>query len=159
MRYLVTTALALSLSLVPALAASPALEVSVEGAVKTPLHLNEEALRALPPVSVTLQLPPGSHMSPGPYKGVLIMSLLAKAVTKEADGKNSFIRHTVLVYGRDGYVAALAEGEFNPAYEGKTVLLAYEVEGSPFKDGLRLVVPGDKEGGRQVHDVIRVEVQ
>lgn len=152
-------AFALAILFSPVPAASPALELAVEGAVKTPLHFGEKDLRALPPSEVTLQLPQGSHMQAGPYKGVLLMALLAQAVTKDAEAKNGFIRHTVMVYGRDGYAAALAEGEFNPAYEGKTILVAYEVNGQPFKDGLRLVVPGDKEGGRNVHDVVRIEVQ
>jgi DMSO/TMAO reductase YedYZ molybdopterin-dependent catalytic subunit len=155
----ILSALALLFVLTPALAEPPALELSLDGAVKTPLHLSEAALRALPVTDLTVQWPLGSHLQPGPYKGVLLMSLVAQAVTKDEVGKNSYIRHTVLVYGRDGYAAALAEGEFNPAYEGKVVILAYEVDGKPFKDGLRLVVPGDKEGGRQVHDVVRIEVR
>ncbi|GAA0526687.1 hypothetical protein GCM10008941_02560 [Rhizomicrobium palustre] len=149
--------LCFALAFGPALAAP--LEITVDGAVKTSLHLSETELRALPPSEVTLQLPLGSHMQAGPYKGVLVMTLLAKAVTKDEAVKNSFIRHTVMVYGRDGYAAAFAEGEFNPAYEGKAVLLAYEVNGEPFSDGLRLVSPGDKEGGRNVHDVVRIEVK
>jgi DMSO/TMAO reductase YedYZ molybdopterin-dependent catalytic subunit len=147
------------LALTPALADPPALDLTVDGAVQTPLHLTEAALRALPATELTVQWPLGSHLPAGPYKGVSVMSLVAQAVTKDVPGKNSYIRHTVLVYGRDGYVAALAEGEFNPAYEGKLVTLAYEVDGKAFKDGLRLVVPGDKEGGRQVHDVVRIEVR
>lgn len=152
-------AFAILLVLTPALAETPALEITLGGTVQTPLHLTEAQLRAHPATDLTVQWPLGSHLQPGPYKGVSLMSLVAEAVTKDEVGKNSYIRHTVLVYGRDGYAAALAEGEFNPAYEGKTVILAYEVDGKPFKDGLRLVVPGDKEGGRQVHDVVRIEVQ
>jgi DMSO/TMAO reductase YedYZ molybdopterin-dependent catalytic subunit len=152
-------ALVFLLVLTPALADPPALDVTVDGTVQTPLRLNAATLRALPATELTVQWPLGSHLQAGPYKGVLLMSLVAQAVTKDEAGKNSYIRHTVLVYGRDGYIAALAEGEFNPAYEGKMVILAYEVNGKPFKDGLRLVVPGDKEGGRQVHDVVRIEVR
>jgi hypothetical protein len=150
-------ALFFAFAFAPSLAAP--LEISVDGAVKTPLRLSEAYLRTLPPSEITLQLPMGSHMQAGPYKGVLVMALLAKAVTKDEEAKNSFIRHSIMVYGRDGYAAAFAEGEFNPSYEGKAVLLAYEVNGKPFSDGLRLVSPGDKEGGRNVHDVVRIEVK
>jgi DMSO/TMAO reductase YedYZ molybdopterin-dependent catalytic subunit len=46
-------------------------------------------------------------------------------------------------------------GEIDPAFEGKQVLLAYEGDGKAIP--LRLVVPGDKRGGRAVKDVVRVE--
>ena len=69
------------------------------------------------------------------------------------------LRRTIWVTGRDGYTAALALAEIDPEFEGKQVLLAYRRDGKPI-DGntLRLVVPGDRHGGRSVRDVVRIEV-
>ena len=61
----------------------------------------------------------------------------------------------------DGYAVVLSEGEVDPDFEGKTVLLAYAKDGKPLNpsDGVRLVVPGDHHGGRAVRDVVKIEVQ
>jgi hypothetical protein len=65
----------------------------------------------------------------------------------------------VAVTGRDGYVAVLALAEIDPEFEGKQVLLAYRRNNQPFSNNeLRLVVPGDRRGGRSVHDVVRIEL-
>jgi hypothetical protein len=70
------------------------------------------------------------------------------------------LRHTVAVTGRDGYAAVLALAEIDPEFEGKKVLLAYRRNNQPFPNNeLRLVVPGDRRGGRSVHDVMRIELR
>jgi len=38
------------------------------------------------------------------------------------------------------------------------VLVAYERDGKPL-DGLQLVMPGDKRGGRYVHELVHIEVK
>jgi hypothetical protein len=38
------------------------------------------------------------------------------------------------------------------------VIVAYAEDGKPL-DGLRLIVPGDKHGGRAVKDVVHIEVK
>ena len=75
-------------------------------------------------------------------------------------GKNASLRHTLLIAGRDGYAVALAFGEIDPHYEGKSVILAYAGGEPPVSFGaLRLVVPGDAHGGRSVRDVAAIEVK
>ena len=135
-------------------AAAGAGDLSVTGAVMTPLHLTPGALRAMPATEVVFTGKQG-----GTYKGVLLYVLLDKASLKDKSGKNAFLQHTIMVTGSDGYAAALAVGEFDPNYEAKTVILAYDIDGRPLRDGYRLVVPGEKEGGRQVHDVVKIDVQ
>ena len=56
--------------------------------------------------------------------------------------------------------SALAAGEIDPRYEGKSVILAYEGGEPPAASAaLRLVVPGDAHGGRSVRDVATIEVR
>jgi hypothetical protein len=65
----------------------------------------------------------------------------------------------VAITGRDGYAVALAVGELDPHYEGKSVILAYAGGEPPASIAARrLVVPGDKHGGRSVRDVTSIEV-
>ncbi len=62
--------------------------------------------------------------------------------------------------GADGYTVAVAIGEMDPEFEGKSVILAYTKDGQKIPGtGLRLVVPGDQRGGRSVHDMVRVEIR
>jgi hypothetical protein len=77
-----------------------------------------------------------------------------------APGKNMALRHTLTVTGRDGYAAAIAEGEFDPLYGNKRVPLAYgAADGKASFDHLRLLVPGDLHGGRFVSDVVSIDVK
>jgi DMSO/TMAO reductase YedYZ molybdopterin-dependent catalytic subunit len=112
-------------------------------------------IRQLPAVTETISFLTGHGEEKGTYKGALLWAVLEKEGVVEAGGPRGRVRQEVLVTGRDGYVAALGMGEIDPAFEGKQVLLAYEGDGKAIP--LRLVVPGDKRGGRAVKDVVRVE--
>jgi hypothetical protein len=103
---------------------------------------------------------PGEGKKSGSYTGVLLWALLEKAATIDESGKNAQLRHTLSVVGRDGYAVALAIGEIDPHYEGKSVIVAYAGGEPPASFGaLRLVVPGDAHGGRSVRDVAAIEVR
>jgi hypothetical protein len=74
--------------------------------------------------------------------------------------KNSNLKHTLLITGRDGYGVALALAEIDPHYEGKQIIIAYAGgEPSASMSSLRLVVPGDVHGGRSVRDVATIELR
>ncbi len=132
----------------------------LEGAVKQRLTLDGQLLKSFPPVTINITFETGQGKRSGRYKGALLWSLIESAGLRDTAGKNPGLRHTLLVTGRDGYAVALAFGEIDPHYEGKSVLLAYE-EGEPpvSVSALRLVVPGDAHGGRSVRDVVRIEVR
>jgi len=70
------------------------------------------------------------------------------------------LRHYLLVTGRDGYQIVVSMGEIDPDFEAKPAILAYDRDGKPLgANGLRIVIPGDKHGGRMVHDVVHIEVK
>jgi DMSO/TMAO reductase YedYZ molybdopterin-dependent catalytic subunit len=149
-------AIALSLSVSAAWAADPE-AVRIDGAVLHPQSFGVAELKAMPPQQVDTSF---QTMHGGEHKmwtGVLVFDLLKKAALKNEDGKNAYLRHTLLVRGKDGYEAALSIGEVDPSCEAKRVILAYRDEAD--LNGLRLVVPGDLRGGRQVHDVVEIEVK
>jgi hypothetical protein len=145
----------------PTLAAGEGPEPAVlRGAVKQELVLDEALLTSLPQVSVDVSFETGEGKKSGRYTGVLLWTLLAKAVPVDAPGKNASLRHTLLVTGRDGYAVALAFGEIDPHYEGKQVILAHSGGEPPASfAALRLVVPGDAHGGRSVRDVAAIEIR
>ena len=114
----------------------------------------------MPAVTVDVTFETGEGKKSGRYTGVLLWALLEKAGPIDEPGKNAQLRHTLLITGRDGYAAALALGELDPHYEGKSVILAYAGgRAGRLVRALRLVVPGDAHGGRSVRDVSSIELR
>ncbi len=69
------------------------------------------------------------------------------------------VRLVVRVTGADGYVAAVALAEIAPQFAGRPIQLADGMNGTPLPDhGVRLIVPGERRGGRSVRDVVRIDV-
>ena len=141
------------------LAAAPALaDVLVDGQVRQSHPWSLEELKKLAPVSAEVTYLTGHGEEHARFTGVPLWTLLGEAKLADETGKLPQIRHSVLVTGRDGYGAALSYGEFDPEFEGKAVLLAWQRDGKDL-DTPQLVVPGDKRGGRYVHDVVHIEVR
>jgi hypothetical protein len=136
--------------------ATPALQ----GSVQRRLVLDKTLLESLPAVTVDVTFETDQGEKSGRYTGVLLWSLIEKAGLADVSAKNAALRHTLLITGRDGYAVALAVGEVDPHYEGKSVILAYAGGEPPASIATpRLVVPGDKHGGRSVRDVASIEVR
>jgi hypothetical protein len=114
-------------------------------------------LQKLPPTNVPIAFMTDKGQESSTYTGALLWTVIGNAGPIDPPGKNTKLRHTYLVTASDGYAVALSEGELDPNFEGKSVILAYEKDGKP--SGIRLIVPGDKHGGRAVRDVVKVEVQ
>jgi DMSO/TMAO reductase YedYZ molybdopterin-dependent catalytic subunit len=137
-------------------AAEPS-DVRVDGAVLHPQTFSMADVKAMPPVQVDVSFKTKTGEEHQVWTGVLLLDLVHKAGLKNEDGKNAFLRHTLLVHGKDGYEVALSIGEIDPMVEAKQVILAYRQDADlPM---LRLVVPGDTHGPRQVHDVVEIEVK
>jgi hypothetical protein len=78
------------------------------------------------------------------------------------DSNTAKLRVTVMVTGADGYQVALGWGELDPEFGAAPILLAYLSDDKPMgdKQGMaRLVVPGDKRGGRYVSTVKSIELR
>jgi hypothetical protein len=86
-----------------------------------------------------------------------LWSLIAAAGGIDDDSKGAELRHAIRITAKDGYVVVTSTGEIAPDFGGKTVLVAYERDGKPL-DGFRIVMPGDKHGGRNVRDVTTIGV-
>ncbi|MBN3946287.1 MAG: hypothetical protein HWQ38_07270 [Nostoc sp. NMS7] len=117
---------------------------------------------------ITVSFQTGSGPQTETYYGVPLWELInnpkagggLKLGNSGLNSKNSFLRQYVLAEATDCYGAVVAIGEIQPNFEGKTVLVAYAKKASdgtvvPLIDEgfARLVVPGDKAGGRYVSNV------
>jgi hypothetical protein len=131
--------------------------ISLTG-VKEPSEIRIDTLKKLQRITVTVSQATDHGPVNASFTGALLWTIIDNAGWANGPEKNAYLRHTILVTGRDGYAAALSEGEIDPKLEGKQVILAYEKDGVAL-DAPRLVVPGDAHASRGVHDVISITVQ
>jgi hypothetical protein len=128
--------------------------------VKHPQSFSAAVLRKLPAeqVEVSFQTARGAEKSS--YTGVLLWTLLGEAEEIDDPAKGAELRHTIKITGRDGYTVVISTGEIAPDFGGKAAMVAYERNGEALGDNaLRVVMPGDKRGGRYVRDVAEIEVR
>lgn len=150
------------------IAASPALagnktpaadqSIVIATSVEQTQTIDPATIERLPPIEQKVSFVTGRGPEQATYTGALLWSVLEQAKMLGGDPR-ARLHRTVLVTGRDGYIAALALAEIDPEFEGKQVLLAYRRDGQPMAGrALRLVVPGDHRGGRSVRDVVRIDL-
>jgi DMSO/TMAO reductase YedYZ molybdopterin-dependent catalytic subunit len=135
--------------------------VVIAGQVQHPATLTVADLEKLPAASAAVSFETDHGPQSANYTGALLWTVLSNAGPVDAPGKNAKLRHTYLVSASDGYAVSLSEGELDPNFEGKSVILAYAKDGKPLDaaDGIRLIVPGDRHGGRAVRGVVKIDVQ
>ncbi len=113
----------------------------------------------LPSIKVSVSIGTMHGTFRGSFEGPLLWTILQDAGVVDPKKPRKQVGEAVLVTGRDGYTAVFGAGEIAPEFEGKLIVLADRVDGKPLgPDHLRIVVPGDRRGGRSVRDVIRIAV-
>jgi DMSO/TMAO reductase YedYZ molybdopterin-dependent catalytic subunit len=146
-------ALGLGSSPPPAVAGQAALTIATGSAATLAM------IAALPVVQVSVSFATAKGQFEARFAGPLLWSVLAKDGAVDPAQPRRQAGQTILVTGQDGYSAALAMGEVSPDFEGKSVILAESMNGHPLGPGhLRLVIPGDRKGARNVRDVARITV-
>jgi DMSO/TMAO reductase YedYZ molybdopterin-dependent catalytic subunit len=137
---------------------SPVL-VQVVGEVLHPLSLSAADLAKFKHQTVRAKRHDGVESQ---YEGVPLVDILAKAgapVGKDLRGPAMALY--LVVEASDGYRAAFALAELDPAFTDLVILLADRRDGQPLpaRDGpLQIVVPGEKKHARWVRQVIKLKV-
>ena len=139
-------------------------EVAIQGLVGTPRSFTFDDLSKLPPETVNVSFLAGQGTTEASFTGTRLLNVFdaAGGAKLPNDTNNAKLRTTIMVTGADGYQVALGWGELDPEYGAAPILLAYEQDGKPMgdKQGMaRLVVPGDKRGGRYVSTVKSIEIR
>ena len=99
------------------------------------------------------------------FTGVLLWDLLNDApvggILVDPSIKNDILHKVIIVTGTDCYQTVFGAGEIDPFFGGSQVMVAYATGGQSLGgDGFaRIVVPGDKAGGRFVSNIARIEVR
>jgi hypothetical protein len=99
------------------------------------------------------------------FTGVLLWDLLNNSpvggIVTDPTVKNDILHKVVIVTGTDCYQSVFGAGEFDPFFGGSQIMVAYATGGQSLgSDGFaRIVVPGDKAGGRFVSNIVSIEVR
>jgi len=118
------------------------------------LVLDEALLKSFPSTTVDVTFETSSAKSAGRHTGVRLWDFLQKSGLMNEPGKCGEMT------GRDGYAVALAIGELNPHFQGKTVILGLcRLDPPASTIQLRLVLQGDAHGGHSVRDVATIKMR
>ena len=137
----------------------------LKGRVDNPATLRLNDLKKLTPSQVTVSYYSGSSgFVTKSYVGVPLLTLLTDAVVQvDPNRRNDILRKYVVVRGSDCYESVIAVADLLPNFGAQQVLIAYaNGDGTPLDEteGMaRLIVPGDKQGGRLVSNVSGVFVR
>jgi len=134
----------------------------VFGQVQTAKLFNVGTLKKLPVSNANVTYFAAGSIVSHSFTGALLWDLLQSVgIVVDPSFKNDILRKTIVVTGTDGYVAVFTAGEIAPNFGGNQILVAYEVDGEPLgADGpAEIIAPGDKAGGRFVHNIATIEVR
>lgn len=138
-------------------AADPPPSVALDGAVKHAQSFDVAALQKLPAEHVSFQTERGTTQAS--FTGARLWAVLEAAGGLVDDAKGAAFHHVLKVTAKDGYFVVLSTGEIAPNFGGKPAIIAYQRgQEAPGASGLRLVLPGDKFGGRDVRDIVTIHV-
>ena len=99
------------------------------------------------------------------FTGVLLWDLLNNSpvggIVTDPSIKNDILHKVVIVTGTDCYQSVFGAAEIDPFFGGSQIMVAYATGGQSLgNDGFaRIVVPGDKAGGRFVSNITTIEVR
>jgi len=144
------------LLIAPAAAQSPTL--SLDGKVKQPRHWTLDDLRKMPAEHADISFQTEKGPVTASFTGVRLWSLIEAAGGIDDAAKGAALRHAIRITAKDGYVVVTSTGEIAPDFGDKQALVAYERDGKPLDD-FRIVMPGDKHGGRNARDVVTISIE
>lgn len=159
-RFSVTLAACVALALAAPAVAQTAPALPVGGLVKSPHSFTLAELQKMPWTTVDASFQTEHGPRHGTWLGVSLWTLLDQSGGLDAPAK-AVVRHWLVVTGRDGYAVVLSIGEIDPSFGHEAAVIAWSQDGRPFdpKAGLRLILPGDRYGARDVGDVVSIEVK
>jgi hypothetical protein len=138
---------------------APPGDVVVTGAVRHPgITLTLAQLRAMPTHTVMVSFGTAKGTESRTETGVPLATLLDQlGLATDPARKDDDLSFAVLAIGADGYRALVSYGEISPAYGNCGVLVSLTQDGTPLAQP-RLIVPGDVKGGRDVTDLVRLQI-
>jgi molybdate transport system substrate-binding protein len=119
-----------------------------------------ERIAMLPPLTQRVGFVTGRGEQQSEWTGPLLWDVLVASGAIDPAKVAEQVHLSVRVTGADGYAAVVALAEIAPQFAGRPIQVADRMNGVSLPDhALRLVVPGDRRGGRSVRDVVRIDIE
>jgi len=138
---------------------------TVSGEVKNPQSFNLGSLEPFSPAQANVTYFAAGAVVSQSFTGVLLWDLLNNSpvggIVTDPSIKNDILHKIVIVTGTDCYQSVFGAGEFDPFFGGSQIMVAYASNGQPLGSAgfARIVVPGDKAGGRFVSNIANIDVE
>ena len=138
---------------------------TVTGEVTNRAMFNLDALEQFSPAQANVTYFSSGSVVTASFTGALLWDLLnnppVNGIVTNPNIKNDILHKVVIVTGTDCYQSVFGAGEFAPSFGGSQIMVAYATGGQSLgTDGFaRIVVPGDKQGGRFVSNIAKIEVR
>jgi hypothetical protein len=138
---------------------------TVSGQVARPAVFNLSKLEQFAPAQENVAYFAAGSVVTESFTGVLLWDLLSKSpvdgIVTDPKIKNDVLHKVVIVTGTDCYQSIFGAGEFDPFFGGSQIMVAYATGGQSLGAAgfARIVVPGDKAGGRFVSNIANIEVR
>jgi hypothetical protein len=167
-RALSAALLLISVSAFPLHAACPggvSKNFAVSGEVTKRAVFDLSDLEQFPPAQQNVTYFAAGSVVTEAFTGVLLWDLLNKApvngIVTNPNIKNDILHKVIIVTGTDCYQSVFGAGEIDPFFGGSQIMVAYATGGKSLGDDgfARIVVPGDKAGGRFVSNIASIEVR
>jgi molybdate transport system substrate-binding protein len=137
----------------------PAPGLLIQRAGRASHVISVDRIAALKPITQAVAFATEHGEREAEWSGPLLWDVLVASGVLESGQVSEQPRLVVRVTGSDGYSAVIAVAEIAPQFAGHPIQLANHMNGAALPDNaLRLVVPGDRRGGRSVRDVIRIDI-
>jgi len=138
---------------------------TVTGDVTSRVEFDLSALQQFPPAQANVTYFAAGSVVTESFTGTLLWDLLNNApvngIVTDPNIKNDILHKVVIVTGTDCYQSVFGAGEFDPFFGGSQIMVAYATGGQSLGNNgfARIVVPGDKAGGRFVSNIAKIEVR
>jgi ABC-type molybdate transport system substrate-binding protein len=126
----------------------------------TPAHLvTPERIAGLPHLTQRVGFMTGHGEQQNEWSGPLLWDVLVDSGAVDPSKPADQVHRAVRVTGADGYTAVIALAEIAPQFAGRAIQIADGMNDAPLpQQALRLIVPGDRRGGRSVREVVRIDI-
>ena len=138
---------------------------TVTGEVTNKTVFDLSALQQFPPAQANVTYFAAGSVVTESFTGALLWDLLNNApvggIVTNPNIKNDILHKVVIVTGTDCYQSVFGAGEFDPFFGDSQIMVVYATGGQPLGNQgfARIVVPGDKAGGRFVSNIANIEVR
>jgi DMSO/TMAO reductase YedYZ molybdopterin-dependent catalytic subunit len=141
--------------------APPGTVIQIVGDVGFPKVVTLKDLQLMQHTSITMRVvDPDGKRRVHIFTGVLLRDLIASVAPTSPGGATDSANAYALVEGANGDAAIISFPEFEAAFNGKNIIVAFEIDGAPLpgQNIGELIVPEDQTSGRFIVGITTIRI-